>query len=465
MTAFSSADRSEISRSGDGDLTGPRAMTTNPAARRLAGWYFVALLCIPFYIGPSIVANVQINAERLLIALLVLGCFFGLFRGLVLPPLRVLIARHPLTMMFFLAYFFWRALTAIASPYAVSNYLFINEILSTAFIPLIFFGIFFIRNDTRVLCRILSVSTIFIFFVVCTELMLGANLFTALAPADAGRAISDASIERAGELRAKGTFEHPLTLGNFVLLALPLVLFAGHSFSRKRSGRLVLALMLIVLGVATGSRSTMFGVAIIVLAYLVLSGLRLRTGWRKANYGYLILPFVPVILAGAVAFAEQRSGSDFFSSYIRDAQIRNGLIALAQSPWLGFGAGPGPIGAIVDGMTYGPGALYMWEANLTTVDNWYLSVLLGSGIPAFMALVGFNLSILLAALLVLVNSRIRGRLARGGDLGMFVGLTIACLMETGMMVVLSIFTLHPLYFIFAFWMLALIVRYRASESP
>lgn len=432
-----------------------RACVELVRGKALLRWYLVALLCIPFYIGPELAQNFQLNVERSLIGLLVFGCLVGAVRSGIGAAYGRLFLLRPFTMGAFSAYFFWRLLAAIVSPYRVSTFLYINEFMTTAIVPLMFFAIFFLRDDVERLYRILFWSIVFVFAVVAFERLTHSNPFTPLAPAGAGRAIINAGIERGGILRSKGTFEHPLTLGNFVLLTLPLVLFAGRQFSIKLRTRLLLVGMLLAIALFTGSRSTMLLTAVEVAIFLTFSGVKINTGNGGIPLGWIWMPVIPVMLWVVITVVEQRSGYGLFSSYIRQAQIQNGLISIGSQPFLGFGAGPGPIRAIAEAMTYGEGSLRMWDANMTTVDNWYLSVLLGSGYPALISLLMFQFMILLMSSRDLLSRVRRQRLNERGVLGIYIGLTFSCASEMVMMSVLSIFTLHAFYFILAFWLISL----------
>lgn len=423
---------------------------------RLALWYLFALISIPFYIGPEIASNAQINAERAILATLAIAIIMRALPRLIGPPLRALFQGSPLILVMFLGYFTWRLIAAILSPYSVSKYLFINEVLSQAMIFLIFFGLFRRNDFLPRFARIIQISLTFVAITVVVELILGFNVFTALAPEGAGSAILNASIERAGLLRVKGTFEHPLTLGNLVVLLLPLALFCSRNSILRY--RFLVGLALIAISVTTGSRSIQAIVAAQVLLFLLV-GFNFKVAGRKLYPFATFAPLAPALFLMVLQVVESKTGLGILESYVREAQIRNGLISIQDSPWIGFGAGPGPVTAIFAAMSSGEGAMQLWEANAATVDNWYLSVLLASGWPALFFFIGFGLSVLLPPVFLLSRRRARASMRQAGELGLVLALVIGFASNMALMSVLSIFTLHPLWFIWAAWLSSLSIKY------
>lgn len=420
--------------------------------------YLVALLTIPFYIGIEPVQNAQINAERILLVLLaaaivkrdVLPTFVGAVRDLA--------AERKLIFWSVTGYFALRMVAAILSPYAVSIPIALYEIASNLIVFFAFFAIFSRLNVDQEVSKILRFGIILIAGVVALELVLGFNIFTALAPEGAGAAINNASIARSGLLRVKGTFEHPLTLAHMIVMILPLFLFAKLPISSK--ARLLSIALLVGMGFATGSRSGLVLMAVQLGLWAVLRPMRINLGAGHITTRGVAFAVAPLVLAAVLVLAEQRSGAGLFESHVREAQIRNGLIAIREKPFFGFGPGPGAIAAITEGMRGGIGAMKLWRANLGTVDNWYLSVLLSSGFMGFAAFVLLIGSILYQGVELFSNAARRYWLQQQGWDGLALGLLIGCTFGAIFMAILSIFTLHPLFFILAAWLTAISVLAR-----
>ncbi|WP_185804939.1 O-antigen ligase family protein [Pontivivens nitratireducens] len=421
--------------------------------------YLFALLCIPFYIGPELAANVQLNVERLTLALMAAAVLTGVYGKVIRPAISQLWRTSPVFLLSFIGFFLWRALAAFMSPYTVSQYLVINEVASNAFVFILFFWLYFQNGTIQPVLRILTFSVFWMAAVVAIELATQSNPFTPFASASAGDAILNASIERGGMLRSKGAFEHPLTLGQYVVFLLPIVLFMDRAQLPLRRAFLV-AVLLIGIGIATGSRATLLILTAQILIYLLFWGLRVGISGRQVNLGVFLWILVPVAAVFVAALAERITGNELFSSYTRVAQIVNGLIAAGNAPWFGFGQGPGGTQAIADAVTYASGSLILWEANLNTIDNWFLSILLGSGLPAVILFLMFNLVVLLSGMRCILHGPTRRAIRQRGELGQFIGVFIAFGGSLGFMGILSIFTLHPLHFILLAWLLALCARYR-----
>ncbi|MDP3862153.1 MAG: hypothetical protein Q8Q63_11285 [Phaeovulum sp.] len=417
----------------------------------LVRFYLFALLCIPFYIGPEIAANVQINVERALLALLLLLVGLGILRGVVGPALESLAAQRPLILTLLVLFFFWRALAAVFSGVAVAKYIFVNELISNAFVFILFYGSFLRQDMETDALRIFRMSAFWMLAVVAFEIATGTNPFTALAPDSADVATANAAIQRLGVLRTKGTFEHPLTLGNFVTLLLPIFLFLDARFMRRRAA-LMVAAALIICGAMTGSRTTGVLMASELAFYFIFRGLWFVRSGRSINFGYLLWPLFPLAMTAAVAFVEVWTGHGLFEDYVRAAQIHNGILAIESAPWLGFGQGSGAIHSLAEAMRYGEGSMRLWDANLATIDNWYLSVLLASGYPGATLFVSLQMAVLLPPIALLLSRRAREHLARKKTLGLFAGLTLSVAAGNAFMVILSIFTLHPLHYIIQAWL-------------
>ncbi|WP_417268642.1 O-antigen ligase family protein [Celeribacter baekdonensis] len=424
---------------------------------QIARWYFVALLCIPFYIGPSLATNAQLNAERLLVVLLVFAFFTRVVNLRFGHSFKELYSARPLTLMAFIFYFSWRGLAAALSPQTVSMLLFINEFMTEVFMAFVFYGFFFVKDYTDPLIKVLKASVVFIFAIVCLEIVLKQNPFSAFAPADAGNAIKAAAIERAGLIRAKGTFEHPLTLAYFVISVLPFFLFGDRA--RGFTHRRLFVLGLVLIGVATGSRTALGMMFVELVVYVLISKPAFGFNAKRLDARLVLIPAVLLLLPLIIMLAEQRAGASLLQSNARTAQLTNGLIAIWNQPWFGYGQGQGPTQAIETAMKYGEGSIYMWEENFNTIDNWFLSVALSSGLPSLIAFVAYLFAVVVPPIVLVTSAKVRVQMRDNTHLGLVYALILSCAAQMGFMAILSIFTLHPLYFIFSFWLISLHILY------
>ncbi len=430
----------------------------------LAYWYLFALLAIPFYIGPELAPNVQINAERLLLMLLAMFFVHTLRFRKRSDEVYGLFYSFQLFMLLFTLFFIWRGLAAFVSPYRVSGYLFIYELVSNYLIFIIFYvTVFRVHGFFRVL-RVLKFGLIVIFCFALLEAILGESILSRFALSDAGQAINATSIWRSGLLRVKSVFEHPLTLGHFLVMALPLILFIGRKYLLLREKILLLILILSMI-IMTGSRATMLIAMCIIIIFFLISGPRIRLNNNSVfSLKSILLPILlitPIVIIGLV---EERTGSEAFMSYTRYAQIVNGFIAIGEKPWFGFGQGPGGTAAIESVVRYGAESLKLWERNFNTIDNWFLSILLASGYPSLFLFIGFNLVILFTGLRCVLTRSIRNDMHAQGDYGLMIGVFLSLCAGFLFMIILSIFTLHPLYYILMAGFMYLTEKYmRASR--
>ena len=421
----------------------------------LALLYLAALLIVPFYIGPEVAQNAQINAERVLLILLAASIFTKYNFAIVRDGLSTLARERALLLSVVTLFFAFRLLTAFVSPHSVSVLIVLNEIASNLLVFVVFFSLFLKFDLRREIELVLSIGVVVMFLVTLFELAAGYNPLTQFAPANAGSAINSADMQRDGFLRVKATFEHGLTLGHAIVMILPFFLFVSRMPGLYRYSMIA---MLLLMAMFTGSRtSILLAIAEVGLAFVILAP-QLRFGNQTVSTRTLALGLAGISLIVAVGIAQSVSGKGVFESYIREAQINNGLIAIQAKPWFGYGPGPGALEALLDGMR-GVGALRMWRANLTTVDNWYLTVLLTSGWPGLLLFVTMVGLIAKQGIELLVTNRIlHDRLRRFGYRPVVYMAAMSVVFGLGFMLTLSIFTVHPLFYLFAAWLTAAYVH-------
>lgn len=407
--------------------------------------YVFSLLVIPFYIGPELTSNAQINAERVLLLLICFLFFFLLLKKRTYKNIRTLYIQNRVFFSLFSLFFIWRAISTVASGQIVSYFLYAYEIVSNFLIFIVFYIYIFNNKNHKTFFSVLYFSTIFVFVFSILEFSLQKNIFASLAPSDAGAAIKSSSIVRGSVYRVKSVFEHPLTLGHFCVMVLPIVLFSKISlFKFYKLVKIALAVSLIVMIFLTGSRMTMLSSIIILTIFIVTYGpkIKLNSGSQTRRSLFFIWPlllFTPVI---AINFIISFSGRSSFESYVRIAQVVNGLQVIEMRPLLGFGLGPAGMKAIESFGT----AMKLWTENAATIDNWFLSVLLASGYPSLLLFIGMHLAVFLK---LFKTYRKRELLLRTQSeyFSLWVGLSLSFTFGLAFMSILSIFTLHPLFYI------------------
>lgn len=413
-----------------------------------AYWYLFTLVSIPFYIGPEIAANVQINAERVLLVATLMLFFLSKKSANYLSGITTLYARNSFFMTVFTLFFLWRGMSSILAGQNVAIYLFLYEVASNFLILIVFYVAVFTKDGFDKVLIVLKWSLCIVLFFAVVEFILGINILASLAPANAGKAITASAITRTGVLRVKSVFEHPLTLGHLCVMILPILLFIDTKMLVPKLKWLgVISVTLLV--IATGSRMTVALSAVIFVVYLLLAGPRLRfNGGRSGiRVGVLLLPLLIIVPLWGGGVIGGITGTGQLDSYVRRAQITNGLIAIEQKPMFGFGQGSAGLSAIADVVRSGERSLRLWNANFATVDNWYLSVLLSAGYPGLILFIMFNVSLWFIALRTRMNRTIIRRMKSNQEYGLWLGLFVSIVAGQVFMLILSIFTMQPFFYI------------------
>lgn len=248
---------------------------------------------------------------------------------------------------------------------------------------------------------------------------------------------------RAGQYRAQATFMHPLLLAEFMTFEIPLALY--YIAHPRWHWRLLggIAFFLFVAGaVATGSRAALVAIPPMILMSIVLLSLRRSPGSRGgALWIMTLLTLCLCVAAGIVVLAmglvdlsviTGRNAHEISSTYSRLMMFNRGLPLIAEQPFVGYG--PGLSGAMV-GLANAHGEV--------TIDNYYLSLALDSGLPALLAFMALSFGLAAKGYLTALRNVSRE--------GLLCGLLAISLV--GMLIVKSILTIPHnaplLYLIFA----------------
>ncbi len=191
---------------------------------------------------------------------------------------------------------------------------------------------------------------------------------------------------RDGFYRVMSTFIHPLTFAEFMALSLSAAVFvagaAGH-LGKRLVG--FCAVPLILAGVyVSHSRSASVALGVVVVGLVATLGIRAirqRKSLPAAVSGIFSLVAVPIaaMALGAIAIelAAGRSAEETSSSLARLVMHQRGFELIFEQPILGYGPG---MAAITIGLLPGLRSL--------TIDSYYLSVALETGLPGLLAFIG-----------------------------------------------------------------------------
>jgi hypothetical protein len=186
---------------------------------------------------------------------------------------------------------------------------------------------------------------------------------------------------RAGKYRVQASFEHPLVLAEFLVVALPILVYL--TLTTRRLLARILPFVLIPLSAfvvyKTDSRAGMSALIVIAALTPMLHALRVHRERRdyRSTLGLLVIPAVLVAspLLAEIIFGVI-SGEIVAGSAAADARavmLHRGLPLILDQPLLGYGVDRGGrlVGVIISGGLY-------------SIDNYFLSLALDSGLPAFL---------------------------------------------------------------------------------
>lgn len=346
-----------------------------------------AIYCL--YLWPKYItlgsAGTRISPYNIFILASVALCVF-----LLLVRKSTIIKRDSFVIVsLFVLYFLCRFLSSLFGPAPTTSvYITVREF---AWVGLPFFIGIAAATSWRLqasLFRIVCVCFIGILVLVIIEVLaqrtIGAILLSVL-PVDI-----DAGLERTlifdkvrdGAIRAQSVFIHPIVMGIVAASGFPLALWQAQSGDNRRLG-IAAMVACIALVVLSGSRSAQITLIVAVFAY----GLFYLIAERGRRAIPLVLALGPVLLAVAyygygvaMDLAVGQTSAEVESTLVRDMQWIRGSDAISGS-WL-FGYG--------DGMDIVYGAIFSARTQIWTIDDYYLTLLLTTG------LVGLTLLILVA---------------------------------------------------------------------
>src|ERR1700753_1493457 len=209
-------------------------MTLKKANKNLIYFFLIISVVWPFYIDFRISTNVGINPQRLLLIIII---FVEIFRFIIDRRKKIYTKLDNtwfLLLLFFIAY---RLAVSIILASSYSLVLSLNEIASIFILVLIVVKHFTI-DDLPEIGKIFYRISFFLFVLTFYEFVTRKNPFDSLNTGGGNAAVGALREKlRVDYLRAKGTFENPLTLMQYVLLSYPLSMVYIY-FRRRNNYRL-----------------------------------------------------------------------------------------------------------------------------------------------------------------------------------------------------------------------------------
>lgn len=290
-------------------------------------------------------------------------------------------------------YLLWMLICAIATGYIFSLYYAIKLMLGPVLIFLIVISCFRGRADVERALFYVVLAAILSSCIGIAESIHKANFFAGLLQIDPDAtatmewAVGDRS--RDGIYRVASTFSHPLALGEYLVMSLPLAVYLlMYGDSRLKRVLVFAGLPLIAVAIyTTHTRSSLIAAGVVVFFVLVFLGLRMarqRKSFAITILGAFMLIFIIVAALAAVSAAPDliagRSANEASSSAVRRVMLERGNQLVAAEPVLGYG--PGFSGEAIGLL---PGV------SRVTIDSYFLSVAIETGIPGLVLFLGLLL--------------------------------------------------------------------------
>lgn len=405
----------------------------------LAVFIFVFTLW-PFYIDIRLGENIGINPQRILIALITGVFFVGLFIDRTIKYEIVRVAKsNKILFLFIFTYLFSRVFSALVNGSAYSLYIVAYEILAN--FVLFFFALMYVRTPRDIEYVIVAIVT-------CAFLLSIYGIFEKVFEYNPlpfvtdtnSKALAVAQSEkiRNDVYRIQATFEHPLSLVQFLVLAFPFALFYIRIAERVFLPTLMAVLIALAI-VFTDSRGGLIAIAVTfaIAAYFKISATSNRERRLIVKLAFAVIS-VPALLL--LIFLMTFSSSNQSSTNTRAIQLYNGWIAVKQKPL--FGYGPGNAGETIYSLSESDSsAKKIWRQ---TVDNLFISKSLESGLLAVLSFIALLINPLIRLSSATFES-IRHREHKQS--GYYVAFISSISSVVLMMLVLSIFTSLPIFFV------------------
>ena len=359
--------------------------------------FFVMLavdLCVPFYYTVQVAELPWISARRVATFALVAPFSLALASS---PDVRGRVAGRMrssrLICVCAFGYLAMAFLSVFTSVWTTQSASFLSEVLLTWYVPFVA-TIYVIENeeDVRFLLKVICCCALFITAAGVLEFFLQRRYFFDIYPKPmldaflAANPIIEAEYEsspfRNGLYRASSIFGTPLSFGEFEIIVAPIGLyFAAHGRSAfERALGWVVALGAIVGVFVSGSRGAYIGLFVSAAVFLVIWAV------RKAIHDRASLAPALIGLLGAIGFGSlvvlvsvwRRAHNIVLGGAEGDASNQG-----RYEQWLA--ALPSIKSNPVTGTGVATGA---YVINSSTIDSYYLSVLIETGVPGFLFFTG-----------------------------------------------------------------------------
>ncbi|MBT4731614.1 O-antigen ligase family protein [Candidatus Woesearchaeota archaeon] len=325
----------------------------------------------------------DLNLQRLIFLPLSFSWFlFIIFVADARKRLILLIYNNRKVIMLTILYFSINFVSVLISPeFRMSLFASLNDFIYHLFLMIIALSIFNKPAQFKRIFIVLLSSGIFVSILGFLEYIKGSNLFIGLIPVSTEfieQALSSKSREY---YRVQSTFGNPLGFAQYLILILPISFYALRKYQSnfiKILGYLFLFIGSINI-LLTRARSPIIVILVIVSIIIYKKYMKNINKIMSLAKAKLYVSILPVIISALIfslilifSMFKGRSDLETGSNMVRVLQLQKGIPKIIESPLIGYGKGMAP--EIIKVGRY--------SSNRYTVDNYYLSVAVDTGLPS-----------------------------------------------------------------------------------
>lgn len=269
----------------------------------------------------------------------------------------------------------------ISSEFRMSLFASLNDFIYHLFLLIIALSIFNKPAQFKRIFVILLLSGICVSILGLLEYFKGSNLFIGLIPVSTEFIELALSSKSREFYRVQATFGNPLGFAQYLILILPISFYACRKYQSNFIN--FLGSLFLLLGsiniLLTRARSPIIVILIIVSIIIYkqyTKNIKRRMSLTKAKLYISLLPmFILALLVSLILIFNMfkgRSDLETGSNMVRVLQLQKGIPKIIESPLIGYGKGMAP--EIIQVGRY--------SSDRYTVDNYYLSVAVDTGLPS-----------------------------------------------------------------------------------
>lgn len=370
--------------------------------RRLFHVWLVLTILWPSYVIFEIPGVFDIWPVRLLMMALVLSGGYFLLKSTIFRAKFIEVYKgHRLIFNLFFGYLLLLFVGTFSKGlFSDAPYMFFRQFSEVFFPLLILLVILSTREKLIKLIDILVVVVAVVVFVGLIESVLEQNVYRIILPdwmISSQDWVQGSLVQkiRGGGYRVQSVFEHPLTMGQFLVLFLPLIIYKFWSATclRNRVLFFIFSVLVVYLLFLSGSRSVFMGLFVqaflfgVLLIYFTIKENRASfLGWVITSIFSIVLLVSPVIAYLSKRLVLGRSDNETNSTQARFDMFEKAIGVFKNDPVsLLTGHGAGQAAAVLD---------YRLPSGFLTIDSYILNVWLGSGLIGLVCFFGFFIAVL-----------------------------------------------------------------------